>query len=60
MAPMKYIEKTIAGYKNMFDEKLPTKIKSQLEKGDHPELDKTELLDPSGGQKFQSLIGFFL
>ena len=28
------------------------------EKGDHPDLDNTELLDPSGGQKFQSLIGY--
>ena len=30
---------------------------SPLEKGDHPELDTSELLDPTGVQQYQSLIG---
>jgi hypothetical protein len=39
MAPKKYIEKMMMGYKQMFGEKPPTKVHSALEKGDHPELD---------------------
>ena len=40
----------------MFNEKPPSNYTTQLEKGDHPELDITDLLDPSRVQKFQSLI----
>ena len=57
MVPKKYIEKMIDWYlKNMFNKKPSTTYKSPLEKGDHPELDITELLDEDGIQKFQSLI----
>ena len=47
----------IGGYKNMFDDKPPNNFKLPLEKGDYPELNNTEILDPSGVLKFQSLIG---
>jgi hypothetical protein len=39
MAPKKYIEKMMMGYKQMFGEKPPTKVHSPLQKGDHPEWD---------------------
>ena len=57
MAPRKYIGKMIDGYFNMFGEKPRTRYSSPLEKGDHPELDTSELLDKSGIQKYQSLVG---
>jgi hypothetical protein len=41
----------------MFGEKLLTKVHLPLEKGDHPELDTSELLDQTGVQQYQSLIG---
>ena len=56
IAPRKYIDRMIDRYKNMFGEKPRTCYKSPLEKGDHPELDNTEFLDPMGVQKYQSLI----
>ena len=43
--------------KNMFNKKLSTKYKSSLEKGDHPELDITELLNEDSIQKYQPLFG---
>jgi hypothetical protein len=57
MAPKKYIEKMMMGYKQMFGEKRSTKVHSPLEKGDHPELDASELPDQTGVQQYQSLIG---
>lgn len=57
MAPQKYIEKMIDGYMNMFGEKPRTRYSLPLEKGDHPELDKSELLDETIIQQYQSLIG---
>jgi hypothetical protein len=57
MQPKKYIEKMMMGYETMFGEKPSTKVYSPLEKGDHPELDTSELLDQTGIQQFQSLIG---
>ena len=57
MAPRKHIEKLIDGYKSMLDKKTPNNFESPLEKGDHPELYNTKLLDPSGVRKFQSLSG---
>ena len=57
MAPKKYIEKMNDGYRNMFNKKPSSKYKSPLEKGDHPELDTTKLLDDNGIHIYQSLIG---
>ena len=56
-APKKYIEKMIDSYQNTFGVKPKLNISSPLEKGDHPELDTSELLDQDGIQKYQSLIG---
>ena len=49
----KYIEKMVDRYVNLFGEKPRTRFSSQLEKGDHPELDNSELLDEDGIQKYQ-------
>jgi hypothetical protein len=57
MAPKKYIKKMMMGYAQMFGEKPLSKVHSPLEKGDHPELDTSELLDQTGVQQYQSLIG---
>jgi hypothetical protein len=57
MAPKKYIEKMMMGYKQMFGEKPSSKVHSPLEKGDHPELNTSELLDQTGVQQYQLLIG---
>jgi hypothetical protein len=57
MAPKQYIEKMMMGYEQMFGEKPLSKVHSPLEKGDHPELDTLELLDETGVQQFQLLIG---
>ena len=50
MAPQKYIERLTASYEKMFGEKPSAKMFSPLERGDHPELDDTELLDANGIQ----------
>jgi hypothetical protein len=57
MAQKKYIEKMMMGYEQMFGEKPVSKVHSPLEKGDHPELDTSELLDQPGVQQYQLLIG---
>ncbi len=57
MAPKKYIEKIVSNYEMMFGEKPKLNMSSPLEKGDHPEVDTSELLDPQGTQQYQSLIG---
>ncbi|KAG7358361.1 hypothetical protein IV203_014949 [Nitzschia inconspicua] len=41
----------------MFGSKPNVRVYSPLEKGDHPELDTTPLLDPEGVQQYQSLVG---
>ena len=56
MAPNKYIDKMIGTYERMFGSK-PKSAPSPLEKGDHPEIDTSELLDENGIQQYQSLIG---
>ncbi len=45
--PIQYIEKMMASYKQMFDS-VPKKYKTPLDKGDHPEIDTSELLDEDG------------
>jgi hypothetical protein len=56
-APHKYIDKMISSYEQMFGCKPKTNVSSPLEKGDHPELDTSDLLDEKGIQQYQSLIG---
>ena len=41
----------------MFGEKPSAKMYSPLEKGNHPQPDDLELLDATGIQNYQSLIG---
>ena len=57
MAPKKYIDRIMELYERMFGEKPSTRFYSPLEKGDHPELDTSELLDEMNTQKYQSIIG---
>ena len=44
-------------YIRLFGEKPKGLYSSPLEKGDHPELDTSDLLDADGIQKYQSMIG---
>ena len=57
MAPRKYIERLIKNYECMFGEKPKQTVYSPLEKGDHPELNESELLDKEGIAQYQSIIG---
>jgi Reverse transcriptase (RNA-dependent DNA polymerase) len=52
-----YVEKMIGTYEKYFGEKPKQNVMSPLEKGDHPELDDSELLDSQGITLYQSLIG---
>ena len=55
-APRKYIEKTLDNFERLFGKK-PKHYSSPLEKGDHPELDTSPLLDFDDIKIYQSLIG---
>ena len=55
-APRKYIEKLMDNYKRIYGCN-PKQVTSPLVKGDHPELDTSELLDMDGIKIYQSLIG---
>ena len=57
IAPRKYIEKMLSNYERMFGATPKQTVTSPIEKGDHPKLDTTELLDSTGIVKYQSLIG---
>lgn len=57
MTPQKYIKRLVASYEKMFGEKPSAKMYSPLEKGNHLELDDSEMLDATGIQQYQSLIG---
>ena len=55
-APRKYIERMLDNYKRIFG-KNPRLAQSPLIKGDHPELDTSDLLDDEWVKIYQSLIG---
>ena len=57
MNPIKYIEKLVFAYQQMFGKKPSTRYQSPLEENDHPELDTTEFLDDDNTQRYQSMIG---
>jgi hypothetical protein len=57
MQPAAYIERMIATYERIFGQKPGTKHYSPMEKGDHPEIDESELLEEQGVRDYQSLIG---
>ena len=52
----KYIARMMDMYKKYYGE-LPAGVTSPLEKGDHPELDESELLNDEGIRQYQSLTG---
>ena len=57
VSPKKYLKKILTWYERSFGETPQKNIHSPLEKGDHPELDTTEILDQDGISKYQSMIG---
>ena len=57
ITPRKYLDKLMANYERLFGGPPKQTVTSPLEKGDHPELDTSELLDEPGIQTYQSLIG---
>jgi hypothetical protein len=57
MAPKRYIDKIVSNYEMMFGERPKHNVFSPLEKGNHPEVDTTELLHEQGTQQYQSLVG---
>ena len=54
---LEYIKKMISNYEKTFGELPKQMYSSPLEKGDHPELDTSDLLDTQGIVIFQSMIG---
>ena len=54
--PGRYVNKILESYERMFKEK-PRKSRPPLERGDHPELDTSELCDDHQTKQFQTLIG---
>jgi hypothetical protein len=48
VAPLKYIKWMVEAYKSMLGVAPKQNIRSPLEKGDHPELDESPLLDEDG------------
>jgi hypothetical protein len=56
MKPQKYISKMVQGYEQMSGCTPKRNVYSPLEKGDHPELDISDLCDSTEIQKYQSLI----
>ena len=56
MSARSYIKRMMINFETMFEgEKLKTQT-APLEKGDHPELDVSEILDYDGIKKYQSMI----
>ena len=54
--PKKYIAKMLESYETIYGEK-PKQVSCPLEKGDHPELDTSELLGQKDVTTYMSLIG---
>jgi hypothetical protein len=54
--PTKYIEKLVKNYEKTFGMKPNTSVTSPLEKGDHPELDTSELCTTEQIAQYQSMI----
>ena len=59
LEPKKYIERVIASYERHFGckPKGDTRCSSPLEKGDHPELDTSDLCGSDDIERYQSLVG---
>jgi hypothetical protein len=54
--PIQYIEKMMISYQQMF-QTTPKKYKTPLDKGDHPELDTSELLKEDEVKYYLTMIG---
>ena len=54
--PTDYVEKMLSNYEKIFGKK-PRQYSSPLSKGDHPELDTSELLEMEETKIYQSMIG---
>jgi Reverse transcriptase (RNA-dependent DNA polymerase) len=57
ISPTKYIHKLVKKYEKLFGMKPSTSVTSPLEKGDHPELDTSELCTTEQIMQYQSMIG---
>jgi hypothetical protein len=57
ISPTKYIEKLIKNCKKLFGMKPSQNVTSPLDKGDHPELDTSELCNEEQISQYQSTIG---
>ena len=57
MSPKKYLQRIEESFVRWFGEKPKLSYWSPLEGGDHPETDTSELLDASGTETYQSVIG---
>jgi hypothetical protein len=57
ISPTKYIEKLIKNYEKLVSMKLSQNVTSPLDKGDHPELDTSELCSEEQIYQYQSMIG---
>jgi Reverse transcriptase (RNA-dependent DNA polymerase) len=57
VSPTKYIDKLVKSYEKSFGMKPNTSVMSPLDKGDHPELDTSELCDTEQITQYQSMIG---
>ena len=56
MGAKAYIKKILENYEQTYGEK-PKEVWQPLPSGDHPEIDTSDLLPPSGISQYQSLIG---
>ena len=56
-SPRTYVDKLIDSYGRMFGTKPRMTYASPIEKGDHPELDTSPLLDEKGIMRYQSMLG---
>jgi hypothetical protein len=57
LSSIKYIEKLVMNYEQMFGQQPKKNLSSPLEKGDHPETNSSNLLDAKGIQMYQTMIG---
>jgi hypothetical protein len=56
LKPIKYIKKMVANYKRIYGVAPKERIQP-LDKGDHPEMDTSDILDMEESKIYQSLIG---
>jgi hypothetical protein len=57
ISPTKYIDKLVKNYEKLFGMKPDQSVTSPLEKGNHPELDTSELCPTEQIAQYHSMIG---